>query len=276
MKENRFPELEERLAPLAVSLGKPRPGDWLWEHDEPGQTFDAYRASHPVRKGPRWHTIHVCLVGDFTVEERQVLDVTRDYLALFFDSPIHRGRDIPLADVPAHGRRRHPDGEDEQLLTSYLLNEVLGPTLPDDALAYLAFTGCDLWPGEGWNFVFGEASSALRSGIWSLYRNGDPSEGPDAFRLCLRRTLSTAAHETGHILGMEHCTAYECLMNGCNSMDESDRQPLHLCPVCLRKLCWNLQAEPLPYLERLATFCGRYGLAEAEGYRRVVTMLQRL
>jgi hypothetical protein len=26
---------------------------------------------------------------------------------------------------------------------------------PADALAYLALTASDLWPGEGWNFVFG-------------------------------------------------------------------------------------------------------------------------
>jgi archaemetzincin len=64
------------------------------------------------------------------------------------------------------------------------------------------------------------------------------------FHLCLRRTLSTASHETGHILGMAHCTAYSCLMNGSNHQEEKDRRPMHLCPVCLRKLCWNLQVEP--------------------------------
>ena len=65
----------------------------------------------------------------------------------------------------------------------------------------------------------------------------------EAYRLCLRRTLSTATHETGHILTMQHCTAFRCLMNGCNTHEERDRTPLHPCPVCLRKLCWNLRVE---------------------------------
>jgi archaemetzincin len=29
-------------------------------------------------------------------------------------------------------------------------------------------------------------------------------------------------------------------MNGSNHLAESDRRPLHLCPVCLRKLQWSV------------------------------------
>jgi archaemetzincin len=119
--------------------------------------------------------------------------------------------------------------------------------------------------------VFGEANLRERTGVWSSYRNGDLSED---FSLCLRRTLSTASHETGHILGMWHCTAYSCLMNGSNHQEEKDRRPMHLCPVCLRKLCWNLQVEPLPYLGRLEGFCRRHGFhAEAGQYERAVEAL---
>ena len=59
---------------------------------------------------------------------------------------------------------------------------------------------------------------------------------------------------------MHHCTAFRCLMNGSNHQEERDRRPLHLCPVCLRKLCWNLQAEPIPYLTKLKAFCRTQGL----------------
>ena len=48
-----------------------------------------------------------------------------------------------------------------------------------------------------------------------------------------------------------HCTAHSCLMNGSNHREEKDRRPTNLCPVCLRKLCWNLQVEPVPYLRKL-------------------------
>ena len=46
-------ELEERLRPLADPLPRPRPGDWLAEHDEPGQTFEEYLDGHPVRKSDK-------------------------------------------------------------------------------------------------------------------------------------------------------------------------------------------------------------------------------
>ena len=119
--------------------------------------------------------------------------------------------------------------------------------------------------------VFGEASLRQRIGVWSVYRNGDPET---EFPLCLRRTLSTASHETGHILGMAHCTAYLCLMNGSNHQEEKDRRPMHLCPVCLRKLCWNLRVEPVPYLTRLKAFCEQNGLdAEIRWYEGAIAAL---
>src|SRR5262249_6165386 len=128
-----------------------------------------------------------------------------------------------LAARRAEARRRPPRPGTEQLLTTSLLNGVLRPDRPDDALAYLAFTAGDLWPGMGWNFVFGQASLRERTGVWSLHRHGDPAGGPEAFRLCLRRTLATASHETGHILTMQHCTAFACNMNGSNSLEEAGR-----------------------------------------------------
>ena len=75
---------------------------------------------------------------------------------------------------------------------------------------------------------------------------------------------------------MEHCTAYCCNMNGSNSLEEADRQPLHLCPVCLRKLCRNLQVEPVPYLTKLKLFCQQNGLeAERDWYEKATTALNR-
>jgi archaemetzincin len=110
-----------------------------------------------------------------------------------------------------------------------------------------------------------------RVGVWPIYRNADPETD---FQLCQRRTLGTASHETGHILGLRHCTAYSCLMNGSNHQEEKDRWPIHLCPVCLRKLCWNLQVKPVAYPGRLEAFCRRHGLdAEAGWYDKVLAAL---
>ena len=44
------------------------------------------------------------------------------------------------------------------------------------------------------------------------------------------------SHETCHLLGMQHCTYYHCLMNGVNHLEECMRQSMTACPVCMRKL----------------------------------------
>jgi archaemetzincin len=62
-------------------------------------------------------------------------------------------------------------------------------------------------------------------------------------------------------------------MNGSNHQKERDGRPMHLCPVCLRKLLWNLQADPVPYLRRLEVFCRQYGLEEAGWYASAVEAL---
>src|SRR5262249_17435695 len=153
-------------------------------------------------------TLYLCLLGSFSVPQRDILERTREYLGLFFDVPAVIRRHLALGNIPARAKRTHPDWGDDQALSTYVLREVLEPDRPDDALAYLALTASDLGPGKGWNFVFGQANLRKQVGVWSIYRNGDPAAGEAAYRLCMRRTLATATHETGHILTMKHCTAY--------------------------------------------------------------------
>jgi archaemetzincin len=268
-------EIESRLASIATRLEPPRPGEWLDRHKESGQTFREYLEARPVRRSPQLNTIYICLVGDFTPSQRRVLDLTLEYMRIYFNVPVKMLNTVDVDKLPASARREHPTWGDRQVLTSHILYDVLKPNRSDDALAYLAFTANDLWPGEGWNFVFGQASLSERVGVWSMYRNGDPAPNDAAFRLCLRRTIGTAAHETGHILTMQHCIAYECNMNGSNHQAESDRKPLYPCPVCLRKLCWNLQVEPTRHLTRLAEFCEKHELkADARWYRQAAELLK--
>jgi archaemetzincin len=265
---NLYREVEDKLRPLAAPLQEPEVGDWLAEHPEEGQTFEQYLSTDPVRRGPDLSTLYLGLLGEFTEPQERLVGLTQEYLGRFFDVPV-RVRRVPLADIPGRARRTHPEWGDEQVLSTYVLREVLLPDRPADALAYLALTAWDLWPGQGWNFVFGQANLRKRVGVWSIYRNGEATS-----RLCLRRTLVTATHETGHMLTLKHCTAFACLMNGSNHQEERDSRPLHPCPVCLRKLLWNLQAEPVPYLERLAGFCQRQGLGEADWYARAAEALR--
>jgi archaemetzincin len=263
-------QMIEKLRPLHAGLAPPRPGDWLAEHEEPGQTFDEYRRSDPVTARGTRRVIYIQPIGSFTAAQRRVVDLTAEFMRHYFGMRVSTLPDIPVgADWPAHARRVHPSWGDDQLLTGHILERVLEPRLPNDAATLLGFTAFDLWPGRGWNFVFGQASLRDRVGVWSIYRNGDPAGSASEFRRCLLRTIKTATHETGHMFTMQHCTAYECNMCGSNHREEADRRPLALCPECLAKLLWATENDPIPRFESLAAFCRSHGLeAEAAFYDR--------
>ena len=98
----------------------------------------------------------------------------------------------------------------------------------------------DLHAGDDWNCVFGQATLRECVGVDNFARY-DPgfygeARGDDAQTLILRRNCKVLAHETGHMFGMVHCIYFRCLMNGASHLGEDDATPLHLCPVCLRKL----------------------------------------
>lgn len=255
-----------KVESLHKKLGKPRPGDWLVRHKEPGQSFDEYLRCRPVLPTGKRRVLYVQPLGRFTDTQRKVVKLTAEFMGLHFNLPVKVLKDLPLSVIPAKARRVHPRWGDKQILTSYVLDKVLRPRLPKDAAACIALTASDLWPGEGWNFVFGQASLAERVGVWSIYRNGNPAKDAAAFRLCLLRTMKTATHEIGHMFSMLHCTAYECNMCGSNNRGESDRRPLALCPQCLAKVCWATGTDPVKRFRRLRDFCKKNGLKDQAGF----------
>jgi archaemetzincin len=272
---DRLPPRFARLVPLHAKLAPPQPGDWLAEHKEPGQTYAQYVRSRPRRADRKRRVIYVQPLGKFDATQRKVLDRTAEFLGIYFQLPVKTRDDMSLAVIPADARREHPTWHIKQILSTYVLDEVLRPQLPDDACAYIALTTSDLWPGRGWNFVFGQASLSERVGVWSIARNGDPHGGDAAFRECLLRTLKTASHETGHMFSMQHCTLYECNMCGSNHREEADRRSLALCPHCLAKLCYATGADPVRRFKDLAAFSGRAGLkSEQEFYERSLALLE--
>jgi archaemetzincin len=265
----------EALKPLHEPKRAPRKGEWLAEHKEPGQSLSAYKASFHIAPTAEQRTLYLQRIGDFTPAQERALTLTAEYLERFFGLPVKSLEPLPSSVIPAKARRNNPSTGQPQVLSSYVLNEVLAPRRPADGVVVLAFTAEDLWPGHGWNFVFGQAALLDRVGVWSIYRYGDPSESDEAFRLFLRRTINTAVHETGHMFSLPHCIAYECVMNGSNSQEESDAQPPDPCPVCLNKLGWNLGFEPVARYQRLLEFSTREHLTEhSEHFQRALQVLR--
>lgn len=257
----------EKIRPLHIAKRPNRNGDWLERFPEGGQSFAQYvqsRNERPLHKD--FQGIDIQPLGEFDETQLRILDRTAEFMGHYFGVVVKTLPAKPMGEIPETAQRLRHDTP--QVLTTWILDEVLKPAHRPDAIATIALVTTDLWPGN-LNWVFGQASINDRVGVWSLHRNGDPHLGDEAFRLCLRRTLKTAMHETGHMLGIPHCVARECCMNGSASREESDRQPLEFCKECQPKIWWTCNADPVQRLQVLTEFCDREGLtAEAKLFRQ--------
>ncbi len=244
-------------------------GDWLEIHPEKGQTFERFVRSRPNRPDARRNKIYLQPLGTFGPNSPP-LEQLRQLTAAFFALTAEV---LPPLSLEAHRitSRQNPFTKNRQFLTGDLLG-LLERQLPDDAFAVLGVTMEDLYPGPDWNFVFGQASLRDRVGVYSFARF-DPffygeTRPADWRRLMLRRSCKVLAHETGHMFGIHHCTFYRCLMNGSNSLEETDSQPLHLCPVDLRKLHDSIGFEVVERARRLLEFSESVGFEDEARWLR--------
>lgn len=263
-----FPENPQRLAeieasglridPLKARKARPKPGGWLDLHAEAQQTFAAYRQGSVQRPGGRSTTLYVQPWGEFDEAESRIVEQTAEGLRCFFGVPVTILTPKSLATVPESARPPHPERGDRRLLTSYVLDE-LEKLRPADGFAMLAITPVDLTRTGRGTWAFGQASLFGGVAVCSLSRQGDPHQD---FVLCLRRTLKTTFHEVGHVLGISHCVAYECAMNGSNSREEADFRPTWFCPEDERKVWLACGLDPRVRYRRLAGFASSSGLDE--------------
>ncbi len=264
-----------KLRPLHTKLGKPTAGQWLKTHQEKGQTFSQYHKSEPNVLSGRRRKLYVQPIGDFTETDNELIATSAEFLSIYFNCEVITNDTLPESIIPESAQRTHPSWGVHQLLTGHILEEVLAPELPNDAFATIAFTKSDLWPGEGWNFVFGYASFRDRVGVWSLSRFGDPEENEEARKQCLLRTIKVATHETGHMFSIEHCIKYRCNMQGSNSLEESDEQPIYLCPQCHAKILFATGCQPVERYKKLIAFFEKHKLEDQKEYfQRALSRLE--
>jgi len=124
----------------------------------------------------------------------------------------------------------------------------------------------DLYPEPLWNFVFGQASITSGVGVYSFARYDPVFYGQkrtkDYEKILLKRSCKVLTHEMAHMFGLNHCIYYRCVLNGSNHLEESDARPLHLCPVCLRKLHHSIGFDVCDRYRRLYYFYQRVGFNE--------------
>ncbi len=254
---------------------KAEPGDWLAEHAEAYQSYQSYVASDPVRPTNARSSIVLQPLGPFSAKGHELLAAVREHAAIFFSIEVSTAPAIPL---PNAGRRVRTTGGHrfEQHHTDTIL-KALAARLPNRAVAYLGVTEADLYPEPSWNFVFGEATLTERVGTYSFARFLPPfaaGRTPADFVKAVRRSVQLLSHETGHVFSLPHCVRFECVMNGSNSLAESDRAPVELCPDCLQKLAYALKFDPIQRYRRLAGFFTAHHLdLEAEWITRRLARL---
>lgn len=256
----------KKLEPLHQLPVKPEPGDWLSNHSESGQSFDRYLVSKPIRPTSKRNKLYVVPMGTFDKRAAEIITDSATFMGLYFQIPVVLMKTESLEKVPDHAKRENPYSGNKQILSTWVLYDFLRPQLPEDALAMIAFTSIDLWPGKDWNFVFGQASLRERVGVWSIARNGNPNIDEKSYVQCLTRTLKTATHETGHMLSIKHCTAWNCNMAGANSLEESDQHPLYLCPECVAKVCWATRSDINKRYAELLSFTQKLQLSETAAF----------
>jgi predicted Zn-dependent protease len=148
-------------------------------------------------------------------------------------------------------RRENDYGHPQYLISDlfHMLNTDKAVVRFREQYCILGVTLEDIYPGEEWNYVFGQARPLERVGVFSFARHCpvfyDGVHAADAeldtATRCgwIRRCQRTMCHEVAHMLNLRHCITYRCLMNGCNGPQDSAGASF-LCGECLRKVLYAL------------------------------------
>ena len=254
-----------------LRLGPPKPGEWLQFYKETPQTFERYKLAVKVRPNSERKTLVLQPLGLMDAEKQKVMEKMREYAEIFFQIPARLEKPLPLEapnvqlfkPVPINNRH---GTYDRQYDGDKIMECVLEKHIPKDAIAYLGITMEDLF-SDDLNFVFGIATLKKHVGVYSLCRYypefwGQSPAPANSEVLGLRRACKVLNHETGHMFGLTHCVFYHCSMNGSNTLAETDAAPIHFCPLCQRKLAWNIGFDTLKQYEQLEAFYRRNDLIE--------------
>ena len=262
----------KRTTSLYSPVPKPGTRDWLATHKEPGQTFTQYQQTTKPDPEEQKKVFYIQPIGKFNPKQQEILELTAEYLSIYYQLAVKFLPNIPTAQIPKKAQRKNKYTKQNQILTTYLLYDLLKKNFPKDAALVLGLTSEDLYPAKSWNFVFGQASLRDKVGVWSMSRFGDPTLKAN-YHLCLLRTFKTATHETGHMLNIHHCIAYHCNMGGSNHLGELDKKPVWFCPECTAKICWRKKLSPTKRAQELAQFWRKLGFKE---YRSFYKQAQKL
>lgn len=268
--------LERRLYvhPEAFTpLGEVQENWWRARVAERDQTYADFVVSQPNQVTAGRDRLYLLPLGVFPTEmvvsadfvmlvRSPPLSWLADHLQRFYGLPVTvmDAQSLDAMELPTRTFKGHA-----QYDAGALLSAIAGQ-IPADAYSMTAVLNRDLYVFDEQEYAFGYGLHRDRLAVMSFARFDPVSHGrarTEGWQEDLmRRSLSVLAHEVGHTFGMRHCAYYSCLLNGVSHPREVDETPLHLCPVCLRKLAFLETIDPVARYERLADF---YAAAKMQG-----------
>jgi archaemetzincin len=251
-------------------------GNWLSENKETAQPFSIYKKKNAIWPKPTKNVIYVLPLGDFPPNLSPDLSIVQHFtasyfhpLAVVFLTPVKEidrtdsHMTVELEDVKDRSAKRryklaveYKNGKVMFLtgdIKDMLLKEKYYVTNP---FCVTAITLCGLFTNSKeskYRYLLGEASIGRGVGVFRCAGYNNPEALAYRDKL-LRRACQVLAHEIGHLFGLEHCTYYECGMNGAVDIQENDQLPIHLCPVCLHKLKYATGCSMKDRYEKLLEF----------------------
>jgi archaemetzincin len=231
--------------------------EWLIRTNEAPQSYQNFVKSKKMFNEHTSKIIYLVKIGHF---DNISIEILAEYVYIFFGLPVKILNPIILTQDKLDECNVRTQYKVDQLLTDAVYENILKPIMPNDAMYVIGITNYDLYSESSSNYVFGQADIDLQCGIFSFYRylyNDDANIVNE--KLLLRRTCKLMVHEIFHLFGVNHCQYFQCVMMGANSLNESDKQPLELCPVCLHKLTYVVPTyEIINRYEALQTFYLKY------------------
>jgi archaemetzincin len=222
----------------------PEDGDWLWDHKETPQSFKTYTQGMLNKPDKYKNIVYIQnldqnMEGSFLTLE--MFEHIKTLMEIYYPSITCK-----LSEDKSNFESLKVESRQNyyyQYNAGKALEE-LPKIKPKDGLFIVGLTSFDIYPREGWNYVFGIASKTRGCGVFSFKRFYEELKGElkgNALESQITRLAGKIMlHEVGHLFGLPHCVYYSCKMNGCNNLKESLRTPFELCPMCLRKINFNL------------------------------------
>ncbi len=274
------PRLLRALDPAGFEpLAPPQPGSWRDRVHEPSQGFDDFIASSHNALQPDRRTLVLMPLGNFPIEivvdgaviaavATPELFEMRGFLQVYFGLSVDVVTPMPISEVELptreHSGRRQYDAT--------ALVEAFMPVLPEHAYSMTVLINHDLFVAPERDYGFGYATHDERMAVMSFARLDPVPEGAlhgiEAEEQIRLRAYKLLAHEVAHTFGLRHCDHYACVMNGVADELELDQTPLHLCPVCLRKLLHLTRTDPQERYEALARWYTDFSVDEESRWVR--------